>query len=56
MIDGLYRKRISNISVKEDSKGDSYMITKEDSEGFHTTIFLTKKELRSLINMIRIFE
>ena len=31
MIDVLYRKRIGNISVKE------------DSEGFHTTIFLTKK-------------
>lgn len=44
--------RKENIIIKEDKKGNNFILYKIDSEGFHRTLFLNEREMKSLIGLL----
>ena len=40
------------VTLTKDSKGDTYIITHTDSEGYHRQINLTRDDLLHLMNLI----
>lgn len=44
--------RKTNIELSKDGKSSMYILTKIDSEGFHHSIFVSKKELVEILKLI----